>query len=143
VKMYLWRMQFQQTCTKGALYIGSDLFCFTLEPPLTFVGRQNVQNKTCVNEGIYPVVQKQSTRFQRVVPVLVNVPQREDIEMHPLNLPSQTDGCIGVGYQWINAPELGDSDKAFLALMGVLTPLFAASADVSLQIESIFEVPHV
>jgi len=143
MNMMLYRTQYLASCTKGNLYIGGDLFCFTLEPPLKFNGTLNVPDKTCTPEGVFTVVRKASTRFERIVPVLVNVPNRSNIEMHPLNLPSQTEGCIGVGKQWIDAPEIGQSDIAFDELMGVLNPIWADSQLVTITIESIFEVPHV
>lgn len=143
MNIYLWRTQYLAACVKGNLYIGGDLFCFTLEPPLKFNGAFNVPDKTCTPEGTYTVVRKASLRFERVVPVLVNVPGRSNIEMHPLNLPAQTEGCIGVGKQWINAPEIGQSDAAFGELMTLLNPIWADSQVVTLQIESIFEVAHV
>lgn len=139
----LWRTQYLAACTKGNLYAGGDLFCFTLEPPLTIAGKRNVPYKTCVDEGTYTLFLRASQRFARAVPVLVNVPGRSNIEIHPLNLPSQTEGCIGVGYQWINAPELGDSDRAFAALMMLLNPLWANGQVITLRIQSLYEVPSV
>lgn len=49
--------------------------------------------------GRYRVVNYDSPRFQRLVPLLLEVPGRTAIEMHGANYPQQLDGCIGVGQE--------------------------------------------
>jgi hypothetical protein len=136
MNLVLLRTHYLPECVKGNLYAEGRLVCFTLEPPLTFDGQQNAPFKTCIPEGVYTVVRKMSLHFEMVVPALANVPGRTAIEIHPLNRPDQTNGCIGVGLQWIHAPEVGMSDLAFADLMSVLRPAWAANEVVTLEIRT-------
>lgn len=143
MKLKLYRTEYLPTCVKGNLYVDGSLECFTLEPPLKFNGQYNIPDKTCVEEGTFLVKRWASEHFDFAVPLLVGVPQRDSIEIHPLNLPSQTKGCIGVGAQWVNAPEIGQSDMAFRALLEKLENAWANQEQVTITIDSLFGVPGV
>lgn len=46
------------------------------------------------------------------MPLLVDVPGRSEIEIHWLNHPNESRGCIGIGYT-TGTDFIGDSRKAF------------------------------
>lgn len=134
MNLTLMRTQYLPECAKGNLYVEGVLLCFTLEPPLLWDESRDIVGKTCAPEGKFRVVSMLSARFSRVVPALLCVPGRTNIEIHPLNLPTQTEGCIGVGMQWIDAPEIGQSERAFSALMARLIPVWAETEIIELTV---------
>ncbi len=74
------------TGTPGRLSIDGEPECFTLE-------RTEVQ----IPAGRYRVAITFSPRFRRPLPLLVGVPGREGIRVHPANVQHELDGCIAVG----------------------------------------------
>ena len=83
--------------TLGQLDVG-DLSIFTLElPDLNNDGIPNNEvRKSCIPEGIYPVVRHTSPKFGKTFWVK-NVPGRSAILIHPGNYYYHTLGCILVG----------------------------------------------
>lgn len=86
--------------TFGKLYIDGKFFCYTVEKP--WVG--NKEKESCIPEGVYrlvlrysPVVRKTSGgEFEEGYEV-AGVPNRSYIMIHPANVASDLEGCIGVG----------------------------------------------
>lgn len=73
---------------------GADaLACVTLERPW----RDNQPKVSCIPAGIYQVVITLSPKFGRLMPHLLNVPGRTEIECHWGNTVVDTDGCILTG----------------------------------------------
>ena len=107
------------TSTMGLLDIMGLFQCYTLELPMLFEGQPNVPDKTCIPNGTYNVEIRWSPRHGFEVPWILGVPDREDIEIHPANLPDQLLGCIAVG-QTRAKDEVGGSRLAFGALMDKL-----------------------
>jgi len=86
--------------TLGNLYLpGGELLCYTLEDCDRFLekGGVKIPKQTAIPRGRYEMVIAGSPRFGRPVPALLNVPQFTGVEIHPLNTPGETDGCIGPG----------------------------------------------
>lgn len=86
--------------TFGVLYVDDVPLCYTVERPW----RQNKPNVSCVPEGDYKLtprmsgVMKRTTRDRfdwgfEVGPVL----NRTYIMIHPANMMSDLEGCVGVG----------------------------------------------
>jgi len=125
MRLHLYRRQFLPTCSKGILYVNGSFECFTLEPPRTFDSKINLSVVTCIPEGTYQLVKNASAHMHCDVPLLLHVPDREEIEMHVLNVPCQTHGCIGVGDTWTAKPEIDNSQAAFDRLMGYLNNAWA------------------
>jgi hypothetical protein len=80
--------------TTGRLSADGQEFCFTLEP----AGKTSITDgPVCIPAGDYPVKIDFSPRFQRLMPRLFDVPEREGILIHWGNYVENTEGCILVG----------------------------------------------
>ena len=88
-------------CTMGRLEFG-DFQCFTLELPW----KDNQQDVSCIPEGHYKAVRYDSPQHGWVL-LLLDVDDREMIEVHPGNFTHQILGCILVG----NSIKYLDSDS--------------------------------
>jgi hypothetical protein len=86
--------------TRGVLFVTGFPRYFTIEPPLKLDGKINIPEKTAILPGTYTVMAYHSPHLGRRVLSVLNVPGRENIEVHPLNKVSETEGCIGVGHFW-------------------------------------------
>ena len=102
--------------TGGDLYVDGVAECVTLELPRYFEGKENVHQKCCILAGEYHVGLYFSPHHQRLLPILLNVPNRDDIEIHVANKPEDLLGCIGVGQSRSNPDWIGGSKLAFDAL---------------------------
>ena len=113
MNLKLVRTNYTQRSTVGELYVEDSPQCFTLELP-----RGDGTHGYCIYPGAYAVLIDFSERFQRAMPRLVNVPNREGILIHWGNVPADTEGCILVGnqHELINPDFIGDSRAAFNAL---------------------------
>lgn len=82
--------------TNGVLYVVQDnkiLFeCFTLELPW----KDNQRRISCIPEGEYKAIKHRSPKFGDSV-WIQNVPNRNEILIHPANYVRQLLGCIAVG----------------------------------------------
>lgn len=82
------------TCTLGKMYIDGEDVCYTLED---VVREEKVYGETAIPYGRYRVVVTFSNRFQRDMPLLLDVPDFSGIRIHPGNTDKDTSGCILVG----------------------------------------------
>lgn len=92
-----------KTTTTGKLYVDGVFECFVLEDqdrelkqsmPLTTLTEKKVKGKTCIPEGRYEVKITFSNRFQKPLPILLNVPGFEGIRIHTGNTAANTEGCL-------------------------------------------------
>lgn len=98
--------------TIGRLLIDGVFECWTLEDVVRPV---KIAHETAIPAGTYKVIIDMSNRFQRLLPLLLDVPGFAGIRIHPGNTDHDTDGCILVGQS--QAPDfVGSSRKAFDAL---------------------------
>jgi hypothetical protein len=82
--------------TLGKLAIGGVFECHTLEDVIRPDGVK-VTGATAIPAGRYEVVLSFSMRFNRVLPMLLNVPGFTAIRIHSGNTAGDTRGCILVG----------------------------------------------
>lgn len=80
------------TPTTGRLYYDGDEI-FTLELPWL----DNQKDVSCIPAGTYTCQLLWSNRFQKIMPRLLFVPERDGILIHPGNTEANTEGCILVG----------------------------------------------
>lgn len=78
--------------TIGDLYVNNVFECYTLED----VERTGLKifGKTAIMKGTYEVVITFSNRFQRLLPLLLSVPNFEGVRIHSGNTADNTEGCI-------------------------------------------------
>jgi len=106
------RKEFTEKSTIGELYVDGAFECYTLEDKVRPV---KIKGITAIPAGAYEVIISFSERFNRQLPLLLNVPNFDGIRIHPGNTDRDTEGCILVGQT--KAPDfIGDSRVAFEAL---------------------------
>lgn len=89
------RTTFTDKSTIGELYMPDGVFqCFTLEDR---VRDHKIAGETAIPAGRYQIVVDFSNRFQRLMPLLLNVPFYRGIRIHNGNTPAHTEGCLLVG----------------------------------------------
>jgi hypothetical protein len=96
------RERTREQATLGALYVDHVWECWTLEDairerPGQPVADWKIAGKTAIPAGRYRVIITPSVRFQRPLPLLLNVPGFTGIRIHPGNGPLDTEGCLCVG----------------------------------------------
>jgi hypothetical protein len=126
-EMILRRREYTDRSTIGVLQFG-EFSCFTLEDRVRPPGVK-VQGATAIPAGRYKVVVDFSRRFQRRMPLLLEVPMFTGIRIHSGNTAEDTEGCILVG-EWRAPDWVGDSRRAFADLF----PRIAAAEDLWITI---------
>lgn len=89
MELYLYRQYFTNG-TNGSLYLDGVLVCHTIELPW----RDNMPNKSCIPEGVYPLTLRQTLKRGQHL-LVSNVPKRSLILLHPANNAlKELKGCI-------------------------------------------------
>ena len=88
------RKEFTQQSTIGELSVDGKFECYTLEDMVRPV---KIKGMTAIPAGAYEVVVTFSERFQRLLPLLLNVPGFDGVRIHTGNTDLDTEGCILVG----------------------------------------------
>jgi hypothetical protein len=102
----------------------------SMELPLLFDGRENIPGITCIPAGTYTVARLYSEHFERMMPHVIGVFGRTDIEIHPASYPHDIKGCIAIGRIFNPEPKgpddvvLTDSQESFY---DEFEPLFNAA----------------
>ena len=81
--------------TLGELSIDGQHFCYTVEDAVR--NGEKVHGKTAIPYGRYKVILNMSNRFQKIMPLLLDVPQFEGVRIHSGNTALDTEGCLIVG----------------------------------------------
>ena len=119
--------------TIGGLSINGAFTCFTLEDcdrglssefPLDEIVRKKVFGKTAIPTGRYEIAITFSNHFQKMLPILLNVPGYQGVRVHSVNRPDQTEGCILVGVHK-EVDMITESRIAFNDLMDKITEVVA------------------
>lgn len=114
--------------TIGELSVDGKFECYTLEDVVRPV---KIKGMTAIPAGSYEVVISHSARFQRLLPLLLNVPNFDGIRIHAGNTAADTEGCLLVG-QAKASNAISGSRNAFDALFAKLQ---AAAAREKIFIE--------
>ena len=94
------RTVFTPTTTLGKMYIDEKLYAFTCEDAVRDIKGDRtgkIKNQTAIKEGRYEVIQSFSQRFQKYLPLLLNVPCFSGIRIHGGNSHEDSEGCILIG----------------------------------------------
>jgi len=92
--------------TIGEMIMDGKHFAWTLEDRMRelhdvsgwhWIGSLKVPKLTAIPAGVYEIITSYSERFQRVLPMMLSVPNFEAIRIHGGNGPDNTEGCILVG----------------------------------------------
>ena len=118
MELHLERLQCGRDFTIGSLAIDGQFECWTLEDELRPEGVK-IAGQTCIPAGRYRVRLTFSNRFQRVLPLLEDVPNFAGIRIHPGNTAADTEGCVLVG-QDRNGQSVARSRAAFDILFNKL-----------------------
>lgn len=102
--------------THGKLYLNGVYFCDTLEDEEQKI---KVAGETAIPCGTYKVIISMSTRFKKLMPLLLNVPNFEGVRIHNGNTKDHTEGCILVGKK-VKDGFVGNSKSTFKDLMSRL-----------------------
>ena len=108
------RTDFTPNSTIGDMLINGIFQCYTLEDAVRPDGVK-IYGETAIPTGHYEVQLTMSPRFQRVLPLLIDVKNFVGVRIHPGNSAKDTEGCILVGETKTN-DWVSQSQLAFTAL---------------------------
>ncbi|MEO8992307.1 MAG: DUF5675 family protein [Nitrosospira sp.] len=94
MELQIKRTDFFEECTIGELSLNGVFECYTLEDKVRPV---KIAGKTAIPSGRYEVIINFSQRFQKQLPLLLNVPNYEGVRIHSGNTAADTEGCVLVG----------------------------------------------
>lgn len=92
------RYWYSDKSTVGELWWGDEFQrIYTLED--TVRKGPKINGETAIPTGKYEIVVNYSSRFQRLMPLLLNVPDFEGVRIHSGNTSADTQGCLLVGLE--------------------------------------------
>ncbi len=124
-------------CTLGRMTIDGAHECFTLEDVVRDV---KIPGETAIPAGRYAVAITFSQRFQRMLPLLCDVPGFTGIRIHAGNRSTDTDGCLLVG-QSVAHDSILSSRLALAALQPQIATALAHDAPVWITLVSAEDTP--
>lgn len=128
MQLTLRRLDANASRTKGVLLIDGDVLCHTVELPLGDGGPG-----CAIPAGTYEVAITLSQRFGRMLPLVLEVPGRSGIRIHPGNTKADTDGCILPGF--LETPDgVGESAMACSAVQAKIADRLAYGDTVTLTV---------
>lgn len=119
-------------CTLGKLSIDGAFSCYTVEDVVRPEG-EKIHGRTAIPSGRYRVVITHSPRFNRNLPLLLDVPNFEGIRIHAGNTAADTEGCILPGFKR-TANGVAESRLAFEALYSRIAKALDAGAEVWMEV---------
>lgn len=118
MRLLLKRIAYKETYTIGELFIDGQYFSDTLEDKVREDGIK-IYGETAIPKGEYQVIINHSNRFNRPMPLLLDVPNFNGIRIHSGNTNADTSGCILIG---INSEigKISKSSQYFIKLFNIL-----------------------
>ena len=95
VNLILVRRKSLTNCTLGQLFFNNVYFCDTLEDVIRPV---KIQDETAIPAGVYSVRLTFSPRFNKIMPLICDVPNFSGIRIHAGTNDKSTSGCLIVGH---------------------------------------------
>ena len=132
MKLLLQRHPSSAECTTGDLFLNVAWFCYTLED---VVREKKIKGKTAIPAGIYKVSVNWSKRFQRPLPLLLDVPGFTGIRIHTGNTAKDTEGCILVG-KTLTKDSIGGSRHAFNDLFERIKVALNHNEQITIEIKN-------
>lgn len=132
MELILTRDTMTDLSTTGVLTINGEQQCYTLEDVCRSDGIK-VPGETAIPPGLYHVVDTWSPRFQRTLPLVLDVRGFSGVRIHPGNDSGDTEGCILVGTER-RADWVANSRAAFDALYARLQAGWASGDQVVLEV---------
>lgn len=133
MNLFLQRIAQTPEYTIGRLYIDEKFFCHTLEDA---VREEKIAGKTAIPAGTYQVVVNRSSKFNRDLPLLLDMPNFEGIRIHRGNTAKDTSGCILVGENKIKGKVI-NSTKYETLLTSILKREMQSGSNISITIGNI------
>ena len=127
MKLKLVRRKFDNLRTISDLYVNDSFFCNVLEDvdrgltqqmSLSEIASIKVHGATAIPYGTYQVINSFSPRFNKYLPLLLNVPGYSGIRIHPSNTELDTEGCLLPGVESKN--KVINSRATFARLFALL-----------------------
>lgn len=149
MELTLNRHTFTTISTISSLHLGDVHLCDILEDknildragldansPIAEIKAKKVAGKTAIPRGRYQIVVTFSNRFQKHLPLLLNVPGFEGIRIHPGNGAADTEGCLLPGVQSQERPDwLNHSRTAFGEIFNVIRDEVGLGHEVWINIQ--------
>lgn len=127
MNLKLVRRKFDTLRTISDLYVNDVFFCNVLEDvdrglaqdmSLSEIAAIKVHGATAIPYGTYQVINSFSPRFNKYLPLLLNVPGYSGIRIHPGNTELDTEGCLLPGVESKN--KVINSRATFARLFSLL-----------------------
>ena len=131
MNLKLIRKWFTDTSTCGMLYVDDKFQCYTLEDVVRTGPK--IRGETAIPYGTYDILITFSNRFQRDMPLLVNVPGFEGVRIHSGNTDKDTEGCLLLGMTH-SENFIGSSRQAFENLFPLIDDAYSAGKKITLEI---------
>ena len=128
MELLLKRTTKTENSTIGELLVNGQPECFVLEDkdrnlssemPLEEIKEIKVYGKTAIPTGRYEIAITFSNKFQKYLPLLINVKGYEGIRIHPGNTAEDSSGCLLTG-SFRNHDRVTQSKAAFSKLFSKL-----------------------
>lgn len=106
IKLKLKRIYKGSKYTIGKLFINDEYFCDTIEDTdrglkssmsVEYIRKKKVYAETAIPTGTYKIEMTYSSKFKRILPLLVDVKGFSGIRIHRGNTEIDSSGCIIVG----------------------------------------------
>lgn len=127
MKVRLDRERITDGGTLGRLFVDDLFLAFTLEPG----GDEELHPR--IAAGDYHVIITESARFHRRLPLIVGVPDRTGLRVHPGNTEKDTAGCLLLGYTR-TGDTIGESAIACTAFQHLIAHPLASEETVPIEI---------
>jgi hypothetical protein len=138
MELDLRRRWLTESSTIGDLYVDGEWQCFILEDTYRPPPEPKVWGRTCIPAGRYEVRITHSPKFDRDLPLLLDVPGFEGIRIHPGNYPTDTEGCLLPGRERLLDAVQG-SRLAFVDLFAKLAGA-AGPIHIAITVEPVIEL---
>jgi len=130
MKITVVRQILASNVTIGEMFINDEHFCYTCEDA---VRDHKIPGETAIPSGAYKVIITFSNRFQKALPLLVDVPNYEGVRIHSGNTAADTSGCLIVGLTH-DMVSVHESREAMGLLMPKLDAAFHNKEEVTIEI---------